>query len=403
MAKKKGTNGVDVADAIIDRVESARPADPQRREHQHHAQLRADAEQKVNDLIFKAVHRTMFVFSWCGSRSARSSRPSSCCSSVPVVLLFTILCAMLLDFTIDRVSLFALIFSIGILVDDAIVVVENIYRRWLERADRWRPRSMWSQVGNPTILATLTVIGALLPMGAVTGMMGPYMPADPGAAGSVAMGISLFAAFVFTPWFRDPRHVPSDHAVPEARRSASTGGRVARRPVSPHPDADDTRPAKGAAVQAGDVGHAAADVLVFYFKWVAVKMLPLDNKPGVFGGARHAGRHALADTGNMAHVIAERLRRMPEVTAAQIYVGTARPFDFNGMVVTTTCVSRRGRPRCSCSCSTRPSANVRATRLRWMPAADKGAGGRYARTFSIVEMPPGPPVLQSVVAEVHGP
>ena len=120
---------------------------------------------------------------------------------IPVVLLFTVFSAWVLGYTIDRVSLFALIFAIGILVDDAIVVVENIYRRWLLKGgvDTETSVDAVREVGNPTILATFTVIAALLPMGFVTGMMGPYMQPIP-ALGTVAMLFSLVAAFVFTPW-----------------------------------------------------------------------------------------------------------------------------------------------------------------------------------------------------------
>jgi multidrug efflux pump subunit AcrB len=120
---------------------------------------------------------------------------------IPVVILMTVFAAWVIGYTIDRVSLFALIFSIGILVDDAIVVVENIYRRWLmegQHLHRDRGRAV-REVGNPTILATFTVVAALLPMGFVSGLMGPYMEPIP-VLGSVAMIISLFAAFVFTPY-----------------------------------------------------------------------------------------------------------------------------------------------------------------------------------------------------------
>ena len=158
------------------------------------------ANEKVNELIFKlfvvTFAVTLLIWLALGLRAA-----VVVLIVIPVVILLTVFCAWLLGYTIDRVSLFALIFSIGILVDDAIGVVENIYRRWLEEGKTTASINVDAvrEVGNPTILATFTVIAALLPMGFVTGMMGPYMGPIP-ALGSVAMLLSLFAAFIFTPW-----------------------------------------------------------------------------------------------------------------------------------------------------------------------------------------------------------
>ncbi len=202
IAKKEGTNGVTVANAVIKRVNDLKgrriPANVEVAITRNYGET---ANDKVNELIFKLFMATGFVFLLVLG-AFRAFRPAIVVLLViPVVLLFTVFCAWLMGYTIDRVSLFALIFSIGILVDDAIVVVENMYRRWLEegRTDIDTAVDAVREVGNPTILATFTVIGALLPMGFVTGMMGPYMEPIP-ALGSVAMLISLFAAFVFTPW-----------------------------------------------------------------------------------------------------------------------------------------------------------------------------------------------------------
>ncbi|MCB1785391.1 MAG: efflux RND transporter permease subunit [Gammaproteobacteria bacterium] len=407
VAKKKGTNGVDVAEAIIQRVENLRgrliPNDVHVSITRNYGKT---AEEKVNELIFKLFVATMFVFLlvWIAFRALKPA--FVVLFVVPVVLLFTILCAMLLDFTIDRVSLFALIFSIGILVDDAIVVVENIYRRWLEQGqtDMATAVDAVREVGNPTILATLTVIGALLPMGAVTGMMGPYMLPIP-VLGSVAMGISLFAAFVFTPWFaihgmfRPTMHYLESAEVRELKE-AEWLERLYRRVLMPMIlDRNKARLFKLAMW-----GALILMCSFFYFKWVAVKMLPLDNKPEFAVVLDMPEGTPLADTGNMAHVIAERLRRMPEVTAAQIYVGTARPFDFNGMVrhyylrqhpwqaeIQVQLLDKTERKR--------SSHEIAVDARQQIQQLVEGTRAKY----SVVEMPPGPPVLQSVVAEVHGP
>ena len=407
VAKKKGTNGVEVAEAILERVENLRgrliPNDVNVSVTRNYGQT---AEQKVNDLIFKLFIATMFVFFlvWIAFRALKPA--FVVLFVVPVVLLFTILCAMLLDFTIDRVSLFALIFSIGILVDDAIVVVENIYRRWLEegQTDTATAVDAVREVGNPTILATLTVIGALLPMGAVSGMMGPYMLPIP-VLGSVAMGISLFAAFVFTPWFAihgmfRPSMEYLESAEKREHKEAEWLEGLYRRILIPM--IHDRRKAR--LFKLAMWGVLLLMCSFFYFKWVAVKMLPLDNKPEFSVVLDMPEGTPLADTGNMAHVIADRLRRMPEVTAAQIYVGTARPFDFNGMVrhyylrqspwqaeVQIQLLDKTERSRSSHEIAV--DARTQITAL---------VEGTQAR-FAVVEMPPGPPVLQSVVAEVHGP
>ena len=407
VAKKKGTNGVDVAEAINARVETLKgrliPNDVNVSVTRNYGET---AQQKVNDLIFKLFMATMFVFFlvWFAFRALKPA--FVVLFVVPVVLLFTILCARMLDFTIDRVSLFALIFSIGILVDDAIVVVENIYRRWLEQGETDMATAVDAvrEVGNPTILATLTVIGALLPMGAVTGMMGPYMLPIP-VLGSVAMVISLFAAFVFTPWFAihgmfRPSMAYLESAEKREHKEAEWLERLYRRILMPmiHDRG------KARLFKLAMWGTLILMCSFFYFKWVAVKMLPLDNKPEFSVVLDMPEGTPLPDTGNMAHVIAERLRRMPEVTAAQIYVGTARPFDFNGMVrhyylrqspwqaeIQVQLLNKTERSRSSHEIAVDARAQVNAL-----------VEGTRAR-FSVVEMPPGPPVLQSVVAEVHGP
>ncbi len=407
VAKKKGTNGVTVAEAVIKRVEALRgrmiPNDVNISVTRNYGRT---AQQKVNDLIFKLFIATMFVFFlvWIAFRALKPA--FVVLFVVPVVLLFTILCAMLLDFTIDRVSLFALIFSIGILVDDAIVVVENIYRRWLEegKTDMETAVDAVREVGNPTILATLTVIGALLPMGAVSGMMGPYMLPIP-ALGSVAMVISLFAAFAFTPYFAiHGMFRPTMHYLKTAEKrehkEAEWLERLYRRILMPM--INDLRKAR--LFKLAMWGTLIVMCSFFYFKWVAVKMLPLDNKPEFSVVLDMPEGTPLPDTGNMAHIIAERLRRMPEVLAAQIYVGTARPFDFNGMVrhyylrqspwqaeVQLQLTDKGERSRSSHQIAVDARAQVKEL--------VEGSGARFA----VVEMPPGPPVLQSVVAEVHGP
>jgi len=407
IAKKELTNGVTVADAIMDRVEELKGTRiPNNVEVSVTRNYGETADDKVSELIFKLFIATGWVFLlvWVAFRALRPA--FVVLLVIPVVLLMTIFVAWVGDYTIDRVSLFALIFSIGILVDDAIVVVENIYRRWLEqgRMDEDTAVDAVREVGNPTILATFTVIAALLPMGFVSGMMGPYMEPIP-ALGSVAMLISLFAAFVFTPylaisgWLR-PSMRYLETAEKREHRESENLERFFRRLLTPLIDNKRKRRTFRLVLW----GTFAFALSFFYFTWVPVKMLPLDNKPEFSVVLNMPDGTALPVTANLAHRLAEGVRTIPEVTAVQLYAGTARPFDFNGMVrhyylradpwhgelqVQLTHKKKRERSSHEIAVEARAKLNELI----------EGTGARIA----VVEMPPGPPVLQSVVAEIHGP
>ncbi len=407
VAKKEGSNGVDVAQNILERVNHIKGSlIPDNVEVSITRDYGASAADKVNDLIFKLFIATGFVFLLV-LVAFRAFRPAIVVVLViPVVLLMTIFSAWLMGYSIDRVSLFALIFSIGILVDDAIVVVENIYRRWLEegKTDVTTAVDAVREVGNPTILATFTVIAALLPMGFVTGMMGPYMEPIP-ALGSAAMLISVFAAFVFTPyltmshWLRPSMRYLEVAGEREHKESEKLEG-MFRRILTPMIES----PAKARLFKLVMWGAFLFACSFFYFKWVAVKMLPLDNKPEFAVVVDMPEGTALPVTANMAHRMAEKIRTMPEVTAVQVYAGTARPFDFNGMVrhyylrkdpwqaeVQVQLLHKAKRKRTSHEIAVQTRQDLKKM--------VEGTGAKYA----VVEMPPGPPVLQSVVAEVHGP
>jgi multidrug efflux pump subunit AcrB len=407
VAKKELTNGVTVANAIIERVEELKgsriPDNVQVSITRNYGQ---SADQKVSELIGKLIKATMFVVILV-LLAFRAIRPAIVVMLViPVVLFMTVFVAWVTNYTIDRVSLFALIFSIGILVDDAIVVIENIYRRWLEegRTDEDTAIDAVREVGNPTILATFTVIAALLPMGFVSGMMGPYMAPIP-VLGSVAMFISLFAAFVFTPylaiskWLR-PSMKYLEAAEKREHKEAEGLEKLYRRILTPLIENRGKRLAFKLALW----GTFLVTLSFFYFNLVAVKMLPLDNKPEFSVVLDMPEGTALPVTANLAHRMADKLRSMPEVTAIQLYAGTARPFDFNGMVrhyylrsdpwhgeLQVQLTDKHDRDRTSHEIA------VEARELLGKLVEGTGA------SLAVVEMPPGPPVLQSVVAEVYGP
>lgn len=407
VAKKEGSNGVSVANAIIKRVNDLKgsmiPSNVEVSVTRNYGQT---ANDKVNELIFKLFMATGFVFILV-LLAFRALKPAIVVVLViPVVLLMTIFAAWLMGYTIDRVSLFALIFSIGILVDDAIVVVENIYRRWLEegRTDEETAVDAVREVGNPTILATFTVIAALLPMGFVSGMMGPYMEPIP-ALGSVAMLISLFAAFVFTPylaiskWLRPTMSYLSVAEQREHKEAEWLEG-LFRKILTPLIQSK----AKERLFRLLMWTFFLFTCSFFYTKWVAVKMLPLDNKPEFSVVVDMPEGAALPVTANVLHQMAEKIRKMPEVVAIQTYAGTAKPFDFNGMVrhyylrsdpwqgeLQVQLLHKKERSRTSHALAVQARKDLQSL--------VESTGAKIA----VVEMPPGPPVLQSIVAEIHGP
>lgn len=404
VAKKIHTNGVSVANEVIAHVESLKGrVIPDNVHVEITRNYGKTANDKVNDLIKKLFIATgavtILVLLTLGIRPAIVVT-----LVIPVVILITVFSAWILGFTIDRVSLFALIFSIGILVDDAIVVIENIYRRWLlkENTDTATAVDAVREVGNPTILATFTVVAALLPMGFVSGMMGPYMAPIP-ALGSVAMLFSLIAAFIFTPWLAMRIKPSLKNLQVAAHKEHHHNEKIEgwfRGIIPPlfH------NKVKGWTFFIGLVLAFFAACSMFYFQAVEVKMLPLDNKPEFNVFIDMPEGTALPSTANLTFQMAEKLREMPEVTAVQTYVGTSQPFDFNGMVrhyylraqpwqadIHIQLTDKKDRAR--------SSHEIALAARELLNEVVKNSPAKIA----IVEMPPGPPVLQSVVAEIYGP
>ena len=406
LAKKEGSNGVTVANDILDKLELLRGhLIPDNVRVTITRDYGKTANDKVNELLTALFEAAMAVAVLCliglGFRAA-----FVVITVIPIVILITVWSAWVMGYTIDRVSLFALIFSIGILVDDATVVVENIMRRWMDagRTTIGIAIDAVREVGNPTILATLTIISALLPMGFVSGLMGPYMMPIP-VLGASAMFFSLVAAFIFTPWFAVRMRPSSVSAFRKAeareQRTHEIIGRIFEpiiRPLINHRSL-------GILFLVSIIGITAAVCSMFYFQVVAVKMLPFDNKPEFNVVVNMPEGTALPVTANVVQVLAENLREeMPEVTAIQTYSGTASPFNFNGLVrhyylrqlpwmgdIQVMLLDKDERERSSHELS------VVARNLLTPIAQQMGA------RIQVVEMPPGPPVLQTVVAEVYGP
>ena len=404
VAKKPGSNGVSVAEAVLAQVDYLKGrVIPDNVEVSITRNYGETANNKVNELIFKLFVATgavtLLIWLFLGVRAA-----TVVLVVIPVVILVTVFSAWLMGFTIDRVSLFALIFSIGILVDDAIVVIENIYRHWLlkHEVDTQTSVNAVAEVGNPTILATFTVIAALMPMGAVSGMMGPYMAPIP-ALGSVAMIFSLFAAFIFTPWLA-MRIRPSMAALAEAHHKEQKQqewlDKFFHRLLVPLMESK----AKYRIFRISMLVVLFACFSMFYTTAVTVKMLPLDNKPEFNVVVNMPEGTALPVTANVIQKMTEKLLTIAEVTAVQSYSGTASPFNFNGLVrhyylrqdpwqgdIQVQLLDKGDRDRTSHDLAV-------IAREMLTPIARK-----LGAKVQIVEMPPGPPVLQTMVAEVYGP
>jgi multidrug efflux pump subunit AcrB len=327
--------------------------------------------------------------------------------AVPTTLALTLAASYLFGYTLNRVTLFALIFAIGILVDDAIVVVENIHRHYqLGWTDpRQATIHATDEVGNPTILATLAVVAALLPLAFVSGLMGPYMRPIPINA-SAAMLFSLLVAFVVSPWltfrlFR--RHAEHLRATGGGKHAVETETRLYRlyaRFFTPL--------LRRAWLRWSLLGAVAlllvASMALVYFRAVKVKMLPFDNKSEIQVVVDMPEGSTLERTTAVAHDLAAVVRKLPEVTDIEVYAGTSAPFNFNGLV--RHYFLRSGPAVADLQINLLPKdergtvSHGFAGRVRGLLSplcAARGAGCK------ITEVPPGPPVLSTLVAEVYGP
>ena len=404
VAKKKGTNGVDVAASVLAEVESLKgtliPGNVQVSVTRDYGKT---AQDKVSHLIFKLILVTVIVTLLMLVTMGRDPA-IIVLITIPVVLLMTLAVAYVLGFTINRVSMFALVFAIGILVDDAIVVVENIHRRWLSMKQTATELTVAAvdEVGNPTILATFTVVAALLPMAFVSDMMGPFMLPIPVLA-SAAMAFSLLAAFIFVPWLAahiKPTMAQMEKAAEREENESRKIATVYEKIITPIMN----KPTLGKLTLAGIIFAMLASVSLFYFKAVPFKMLPFDNKSELNIVIDMPEGTDLFVTANLATRLAQQLNNLPEVHAYQTYVGTSSPFNFNGLVrhyfmrsqpwqadIAIQLLEKDERER---------SSHEVATQVRELLAPI--AQAENAR-LTIAEAPPGPPVLASMVAEVYGP
>lgn len=401
VAKRKGTNAIEIADHVIEKVDRIKgtliPSDIHVTTTRNYGET---AKDKSNELLF---HMLIAIFSvsvliWLTIGMRESGIVAI---AIPVTLALTLAVFYLYGYTLNRITLFALIFSIGILVDDAIVVVENIIRHYRLPENERRPIreiavEAVDEVGNPTILATFTVIAAIIPMAFVSGLMGPYMRPIPIGA-SAAMLFSLLVAFVVTPWASLrllKRREEQDHV----QESWST--RLYRRVMSRLIHDSRRRTTFLVAV----VILLLMAMSLFAFKLVRVKMLPFDNKSEFQVIIDMPEGSTLEETAAVTREIGDYIRTVPEVTDYEMYAGTASPYNFNGLV--RHYFMRRG-PNVADIQVNLVSKGDRGAQShdivkRVRPPIDQIARRHHARV-KVAEVPPGPPVLQTLVAEVYGP
>ncbi|MEK6597625.1 MAG: efflux RND transporter permease subunit, partial [Gemmatimonadota bacterium] len=326
--------------------------------------------------------------------------------AVPVTLALTLFVYYALGYSLNRITLFALIFSIGILVDDAIVVVENIYRH-LQIGGRSPEEAAVEgvdEVGNPTILATFTVIAAILPMAFVSGLMGPYMRPIPVGA-SAAMLASLGVAFVVTPWLALrllKGHVPVHEASADRAHEPEERSGFGRWYAGIMTPLIENRRRRYLAY-AGVGGLLLLSVGLLALRGVEVKMLPFDNK-SEFQVVLDFPEGTTLETAHAAgSELAAHLRSVPEVRSVQLYAGTAAPFNFNGLV--RHYFLRRGGQVADLQVNLAPkherSRQSHEIAVAVRPGLDSIAR-QYGARLKIAEIPPGPPVLSTLVAEVYG-
>ena len=418
LAKRPGANAIDVVNAVLAKVDSLKGTMiPNAVEVTVTRDYGHTAAEKSNELllhmgiaVFGVTLLILFFLGWRESLVVLLAIPST--------LALTLLVFYLYGYTLNRITLFALIFSIGILVDDAIVVVENIVRHVRMRANAQRPLSEVAlqavdEVGNPTILATWAVIAAILPMAFVGGLMGPYMRPIPIGA-TAAMLFSLVIAFTITPWaalrvirrrvvkIRDDPEAEGDSPVEDHGHEVPNDffTRLYHRVMDPLLD----RPVWRWGFLAVICGLLLASMSLVLIGWVEVKMLPFDNKSEFQVIIDTPEGTTLEQTTRLAQEMADAVLQEDEVRHVQIYSGTAAPFNFNGLVrhyflrsgpnmadLQVNLVSKKER-------SAQSHDVAKRVRPRLVEIAN-----RYGAAIAVAEVPPGPPVLQTIVAEIYGP
>ena len=405
VAKRPGANAVAIAEEIRHAIQGLEgkiiPADLVVEFTRDYGE---SADEKANELLFHLALATISIVAlvWVaiGWREA-----VVVAIVIPVTILLTLFAARIMGYTLNRVSLFALIFSIGILVDDAIVVIENIARHWAMKDGRSRAQAAIdavSEVGNPTIVATLTVVAALLPMLFVSGMMGPYMSPIPANA-SAAMVFSFFVAVMVTPWLMmkfGKGHGSADDLAEHESSDGGALGRAYRKVARPILTSRKNATRFLLAVTAATI----LSIGLFYTKSVTVKLLPFDNKSELAVVLDMPRGTSVEETDRVLTQIAAALEPVEEIISIQSHAGTAAPFNFNGLV---RHYYLRNEPRYG---DLQVNLSPKAERDRESHEIALDLRSRVLAldlpegvAVKVVEPPPGPPVMATLLAEIYGP
>jgi len=416
VAKRPGANAIAVADQVLKKVDTLKgrliPRDIEIAITRNYGET---GREKSNELLLQmgiaVMGVSVLILLTLGWRES-----GIVAIAIPATLALTLLVFYLYGYTLNRITLFALIFSIGILVDDAIVVVENIVRHFHLPQNKGRNWSIIAveavnEVGNPTILATFAVIAAVLPMAFVGGLMGPYMRPIP-IGSSAAMFFSLAIAFIVTPWAAirvlrwGKKYSLLTEGVADGRAHAHFEHpedfltRLYRRFMAPLIGHRSWRYIFLVAI----VGLLLGAMALVAISWVKVKMLPFDNKSEFQVILNMPEGSALERTAQAAREIAAAVRVEPEVTDYQVYAGVAAPFNFNGLV--RHYFMRRGAHVADLQINlvSKGQRNAQSHDIarRVRPRVAEIAV-KYGARVAVAEVPPGPPVLQTLVAEIYGP
>ena len=403
VGKIKGGDAMKISAAILDRVESLKktlvPDDVHVEVSRNYGETASD---KVSELLLHLgiaiIAVTVLVMLAMGKRGGLVVF-----LSVPLTFALTLFAYYLLGYTLNRITLFALVFVVGIVVDDSIIIAENMHRHFKMKRLPFKDAAIYAinEVGNPTILATFTVIAAILPMAFVSGMMGPYMSPMPIGA-SIAMMLSLFVALTVTPYLGYHLLREKENHREKEEQGLESGWIYKIYNKLERPLLDHSR--KRRLLVLATVVLLLGSVAMFFTKSVVVKMLPFDNKNEMQVVIDMPEGTTLERTAAVTREISNYLARRPEVVNYQNYVGTSAPITFNGLVrhydlrggsnMADIQVNLLGKDKRSAQ-----SHDI-AKAIR--PEVQKIAK-KYGANAKIIEVPPGPPVLSTIVAEIYGP
>lgn len=399
ISKKKGTNATDVAHRALDKIENLKgeliPHDVNISITRNYGETAKEkSDELLQHMLIATISVIILIAMFLGKREA-----VVVAVAVPVTLALTLLISYLFGYTLNRVTLFALIFSIGILVDDAIVVVENIHRHFkIQGAGEEVAVEAVDEVGNPTILATFTVVASLLPMAFVSGLMGPYMRPIPVGA-SAAMIFSLLVAFIVSPWLS---YIVLKNVKKEGNHEEEVGKLVEYYKNILTPLIEKRNKRLAAIGMIG--GLLVLAMILLPLRAVQVKMLPFDNKSELQLIIDMPEGSTIEQTAMVTQELGKYIQTVPEVINYQSYIGTSAPYNFNGLV--RHYFLRSGSNEADIQINFKPKHDRKlqshdlAKKLRpeLLKIADK-----YNANIKLAEIPPGPPVLSTLVAEVYGP